>query len=264
MTAPPEPLRVRLRRDRDGYVEWVRLTDAALLGLALVFLGLLVLPYLLTLSSPAARVVSVLNLLIWAAFAVDYVVRLYLALDRPGYVRRNLLDLLIVVVPFLRPIRTMRLLRLLRLVSVGAIVQKRATSLHTRVTYYVASSALVMTVVAGFVMFDVERDAPHANITTLPDGLWWAVTTMTTVGYGDRYPVTGAGRVIAVLLMGVGIALLGVITASIAAWFVQRLKPVEEAENRAEATLNDVLAELRRMNERLDAIEARAGEPKRV
>lgn len=255
MTTPPEPLSVRLRRDRDGYVEWVRLTDSALLGLALIFLGLLFLPYLLTLNSTSVRAVSVANLVIWAAFAIDYVVRLYLALDRRQYVRHNLLDLLIVLVPFLRPIRAVRLLRLLRLVSVGAIVQKRATSLHARVTYYVASTATVVMVVAGFVIFDVERDAPHANITTLPDGLWWAVTTMTTVGYGDRYPVTGAGRLIAVLLMGVGIALLGVITASIAAWFVSRMHQVEAVEEATQTTLDDVLSEVRRLHARLDALE---------
>jgi voltage-gated potassium channel len=70
---------------------------------------------------------------------------------------------------------------------------------------------------------DAERDAPKANITTIGDALWWAATTVTTVGYGDRYPVTTTGRIIAVTLMVVGIALVGAITASIAAWFVTSL-----------------------------------------
>ena len=70
---------------------------------------------------------------------------------------------------------------------------------------------------------DAEQDAPGANITSIGDALWWAATTVTTVGYGDRYPVNTTGRVIAVTLMIVGIALVGAITASIAAWFVSSL-----------------------------------------
>ena len=255
MSAEQEPLRVRLRRDAGGYVEWVRLTDSALLGLALAFLGLLILPYLVTLTGSAATAVNAANVLIWGAFAVDYFVRLYLALDRKQYVRHNLLDLVIVLIPFLRPLRAVRLLRLLRLASVGAMVQKRATSLHARVTSYVASTALVVTVVAGFLMYDAERKAPHANIADLPDALWWAVTTVTTVGYGDRYPVTGTGRLIAVVLMGVGIALLGVMTASIAAWFVGRMNETQEIEEATKTSLDDVLTEVRRLHARLDALE---------
>jgi voltage-gated potassium channel len=88
--------------------------------------------------------------------------------------------------------------------------------------------------------------------------MWSAVTTVTTVttvGYGDRYPTTTTGRLIAVGLMVIGIALLGVVTATIAAWFVGRMHKVQEAEERTEATLADVLTELREVKARLDAIE---------
>ena len=67
---------------------------------------------------------------------------------------------------------------------------------------------------------------------------------MTTVGYGDRYPTTGVGRLVAVALMLVGIALLGVVTATVAAWFAGRLQDVREAEVRTEVTLAEVLDEL--------------------
>ena len=77
-------------------------------------------------------------------------------------------------------------------------------------------------------MREAERNSPDANIKTFGDGLWWAATTVTTVGYGDRFPTTPLGRLIAVVLMLVGIALLGVITATIATWFVGRLQVVEE------------------------------------
>ena len=77
---------------------------------------------------------------------------------------------------------------------------------------------------------------------------------MTTVGYGDRYPVTALGRLIAVGLMLVGIALIGLVTATIATWFVGRLRDVQAAEERTEATLHDVLAELREVRARLSTV----------
>jgi voltage-gated potassium channel len=116
---------------------------------------------------------------------------------------------------------------------------------------------VVVIAVAGVAMVDAERGAENANITTLSDGLWWAATTVTTVGYGDRFPTTGLGRGIAVALMVVGIALLGVVTATVAAFFVSRLQDVQKAEQRTEATLADVLDGLREMRARLDAMDHR-------
>jgi voltage-gated potassium channel len=74
--------------------------------------------------------------------------------------------------------------------------------------------------------------------------MWWGSTTITTVGYGDRFPVTGEGRLVAVALMLAGIALLGVVTAALASWFVERLGRVEAAEQQTQHDLGRVLAEL--------------------
>jgi voltage-gated potassium channel len=247
----------RFRRDGGGYAAWVACTDGPLLVLSVLFVAVLALPYAVHLDHSERLAIAAVNALTWAAFAADYLVRLYLALDRRQYVRRNVLDLVIVVLPFLRPLRALRLLRLLRLGAVGGLLYRRSGSFHARVSAYVGTTALVVIVLAALAMFDAERDAPKGNIKTLADALWWAATTVTTVGYGDRYPTTATGRLIAVGLMVVGIALLGVVTASIAAWFVQRLRPVEEAESRTEITLTDVLKELQRLHERLDALERR-------
>jgi voltage-gated potassium channel len=73
-------------------------------------------------------------------------------------------------------------------------------------------------------VLDAEQNAPGANITSFGDALWWACTTVTTVGYGDRYPVTTEGRMIAVVLMVVGIGVVGAVTASVAAWMVSRVQ----------------------------------------
>lgn len=246
----------RFRRDAGGYSEWVRLTDTPLLVLALVFLGVLVLPMATSLSGAATVAVEVADGLIWSAFLIDYCVRLYLASDRAQYVRRNVIDLLVVVLPFLRPIRAVRLLQLFRVGAVAGVANKRVASLHARMSWYAGTSALMLVLLAGTGMYHVEHTAAHSNIRTLPDGLWWAIATITTVGYGDRFPTTDTGKLIAVALMVFGIALLGVITASIATWLVSHLARMEQEEERAEATLDTVLAAVHQLHARLDALEA--------
>lgn len=252
--------RLRAARAADGYGRWEKRTDVPLLWLALLFLAVLLAP-LLTSPVPWQRAaLSIVSGLIWAVFAVDYVARLYLALDRWQFVRSHPLDLVVILLPMLRPLRAFRLLRLARVGALLGFAHGHAhRSLHARVSAYVGAAVVVVIGVSAVAMYDVERRAEDPNITSLPDALWWAATTVTTVGYGDRYPTTGIGRLIAVALMLVGIALLGVVTATVAAWFVSRLQDVQqdlqEAEGRTEATLADVLEELRHVRARLDALD---------
>jgi len=124
--------------------------------------------------------------------------------------------------------------------------------------------------VSALAVLEAERSAPDASITTFGEAVWWTITTISTVGYGDRYPVTVEGRLVAATLMVAGIALLGVVTASIAAWFVENVRrageqvseDVEEVSEDVEATralLAEVLAELRAVSARLDALEHDGG-----
>jgi voltage-gated potassium channel len=99
--------------------------------------------------------------------------------------------------------------------------------------------------VAAVAMRDAERGAEDANIENLSDALWWAVTTVTTVGYGDHFPTTGEGRLVGLGLMLAGIALLGVVTASFASWFLEKVAELTAAEKKREVTLEHVLDELR-------------------
>ncbi len=115
---------------------------------------------------------------------------------------------------------------------------------------------------ASLSVYDAERGAPDASIVTYGDAVWWGFTTITTVGYGDAYPVTGEGRLVAVLLMLGGIALLGVVTAAVASWFVGRVAEAAQAEDDAAgAALRDevraLAAEVRALRAELGA--ARGG-----
>ena len=200
--------------------QWERRTDVPLLLLATAFLVAYVWPVLDPEMDPTARTfLDAVSWTVWGAFAIDFTIRIWLADRRWSYVLNHWYDVLLVVIPLLRPIRLLRLLAFVR------ILNRTATgSLAGRVTTYVVGTAVMAVALGAVAVLDVERGDPDANITTFGDALWWATTTVTTVGYGDRFPVTWEGRVIAVALMLVGISLVGVVTASVAAWLIANVE----------------------------------------
>ncbi len=168
--------------------------------------------------------------LVWGtygAFAVEYMARVWSARKRRQYFLGHIPDLLIVALPILKPLRLLRLVVLFRVVN-----RKAAAALQGRVPLYVGVSTGVLVFCAALAVLDAERGQPGSNIHTFGSAIWWAMVTITTVGYGDYFPVTVEGRCVAVGLMLGGIALIGVVTASFAAWFISRVT-AEEAEEQA-------------------------------
>jgi voltage-gated potassium channel len=182
-----------------------------------------------------------------------------LAEQRWQYVVRHPLELASVALPLVRPLRLLRLLTLL-----SVLHRHAASSLRGKLAVYAAGSAALLSGVAGLAVLDAERASPDANITDIGDALWWALTTMTTVGYGDRFPVTTTGRFLGAGLMLGGIALLGVVTATIASWLVQRVG--EEGERREAATaaqVTELLDEMRALRaELLDRSQTNGSSPR--
>ena len=172
----------------------------------------------------------------WAVFLVDYLVRLSLAADRLRWFFRHMIDLAIVALPFLRPLRLLRLL-----VLFGALQKAIGGAIRGRVIAYTAFSVVLLIYVASLAILDVEREQPTSKITTFGDAVWWSITTVTTVGYGDLSPVTGVGRVIAVLLMIGGISLVGVVTATLASWIIQRVAEEDTMNQQVTAAQIDAL-----------------------
>nr|WP_232523147.1 potassium channel family protein [Nocardioides sp. MAH-18] len=171
-------------------------------------------------------VLTVASWTIWGAFAIDFVIRLYLADRRRHYALHHWYDVVLIAAPMLRPLRLLRLLAFARILNRSAV-----GGLAGRVSVYVAGVAVMALGLGALAILDAERDAPGANITTAGDALWWAATTVTTVGYGDRYPVTTTGRFVAAALMVVGIAVVSSLTAVIATWLienVQQTKPEDD------------------------------------
>jgi len=198
------------------------------------------------LGAPWGAVGAALNWLTWGTFALETVVMFCVVKRRGAWLRSHLIDVAVVcLTPPFAPAawqagRVFRLVRLLRLVRVFSI--RRLLSLEGM--KYAALVAAGTVVVGGAVFASVEKEQ---HLTTW-DGIWWAVTTVTTVGYGEIYPKTDAGRIIAMAIMLVGIGFVALLTAFIADRFVHQQKEAAAKEDR-------ILAELSEIRGRLEGLE---------
>lgn len=197
----------------------------------------------------------VANWAIWVVFAVESAVVLIVANRKGPALRAHWLDLGIVVVTvplfgqFLASLRLLRLARLLRLLRI-AIIISRAIQSERRLTSgqvlrVVALVTLFIVVVAGAAQATFDAN----EFPSVWDGVWWAVVTVTTVGYGDLYPKDVEGRLIAIFVMLLGIGFLSVLTATVASQFVKTDTGSEE-----------VLDTLRRIETDVAELKARIGE----
>jgi len=239
-----DDLRTRSRRELSARIE--RGTRLPMLILSIIFLVAIALPELVDVTPEAENGLELLGWLIWALFAFELGVMTYLAESRRRYLLTHWADVLTVALPFLRP------LRLLRVAILGVRVWAEAKELIRQRTFsVVAITALACMWAAATLVFMAERggDGP---IQTYGDALWWAAATVTTVGYGDVFPKTPAGRGVAFLLMLVGISVFGLLTARVAAFFVES---ESDERGRAEATRDGVEARLDEILARLERIE---------
>lgn len=222
---------------------WHTLSEWPLVGVALIFIGTFTWEVLAQPMGIAGDVAEIIITATWFIFVVDYFVNLYLARPRWRWFYTHLLDLAVVVLPLARPLRLLRLVTLLNVLH-----RTIGRGFRDQVIVYAAGAATLLLYVASLAILDVERGAPGATITSFPDALWWAIVTMTTVGYGDIYPVTPIGRIIAALVMVGGIALLGTVTATLASWIVERVSTRDEqsqtATRREVAALSAQIADL--------------------
>ncbi|MER6916262.1 potassium channel family protein [Streptomyces sp. NPDC000594] len=152
----------------------------------------------------------------WALFVIDYAVRWRLSGEGAAFLHRHPMDALVVLLPLLRPLRIVQLYE--------TVHRRRAEarlSLYARVIAYAGISALLLGFAGALTVYSAERGAPGATIKDFGDSVWWACSTLTTVGYGDVTPVTALGRTVAVGMMAGGMALLGAVTGSFSSWLIQ-------------------------------------------
>jgi voltage-gated potassium channel len=194
-----------------------RLWDEVLTALAIIYLTAFSYPaFVDPVSTEIQEILDMIQWFVYGIFLIDVVIGLISSNNRKEYIKTHPLEILSVALPVLRP------LRLLRLVTVGSLViQRVAIGRQFAIMIKVFLFSILIAYISAVQLTIIERPIEGSNIKSFGDGLWWAITTVTTVGYGDRFPTTTEGRVIAFALMLVGISLMGVITASVAAWFVK-------------------------------------------
>ncbi len=158
------------------------------------------------------------DFLVWGIFATELTVRVVLAPHRRAYLRSHWVDVLLVAVPFFRPLRLLRIAVVALRIGVGV---GHALSIE-RMLIYAATLAMVCACAA--------RIVEPETFPTLIDSLWWALVTMSTVGYGDISPATDAGKIVAVPLLVGGITVFGVLTANLASVMVREQAKARESE----------------------------------
>jgi voltage-gated potassium channel len=199
-----------------------------------VLLALLVDTFFI-LPQEISRILDLIDNGICVFFIIEFSIRFYRSENKLLFMRWGWIDLVssIPTFDFLRAGRALRIIRLLRVLRafrstrhlLNHIFKNRTQGAFTSVS----AIAILMVIFSAIAILQFEDD-PNSNIKTAEDAIWWAYVTVTTVGYGDKYPVTTEGRIIAAALMTVGVGLFGTFTGFLASWFVAQKGDEQEAE----------------------------------
>lgn len=203
---------------RERAVEkWEKRSTIPLAALALVYLGFYAVEVLGNEDAVTLFDLILISDIIWGVFIVDFVARLLLHDNKTKFLKSNVIELIGLLLPFFRAFRMLRVV-----IAIGFLT-RAAKSLQGRINIYIGVILPILIFTCSLGVYEAEHMAPGAKITNYGDALWWAFVTITTIGYGDYYPITFEGRAIAVLLMLSGLALVSVITVSFASWFLDRM-----------------------------------------
>jgi voltage-gated potassium channel len=213
------------------------LLNLLVIVLSIYVLMALALDTFFKLQPEVSKLLSLIDDAICIFFLYEFCVRFYRAENKLKFMQWGWIDLVssIPTLEFFRPGRAFRLFRLLRILRAFRslkhlthhVFERRVQGAFTTV----AIIAVLMVIFSSIAILQVEDD-PNSNIKTAEDALWWSYVTITTVGYGDKYPVTTEGRIIAVFLMTTGVGLFGTFTGYVASWFVEERKEEQEIQER--------------------------------
>ncbi|QHV94109.1 potassium channel family protein [Spirosoma endbachense] len=189
-------------------------------------------------------------------FLFDFFLRLYQAPDKLKFMRWGWIDLLasIPALDWFRLGQLVRVVRILRMVRAFRSMREFLTYLfrnRANGTLSVVLLSSVLLMIFGAVAILYVEKVPEANIKTPSDALWWAFVTITTVGYGDRFPVTTLGRFIAAVLMIAGVGLFGTFTGYVANFFI------EEDQEKEQDEMHILIDEIRQLRQKVEALEKR-------
>jgi voltage-gated potassium channel len=214
------------RHDLVDRIERITKYPMALLGVTWLAIAIII----LTTDAHGSASKSLVGTLfvVWAILLVEYLVRLVVTPDRRGYLKRRWVEPATVVVPPLQGWHLVGMEKMSIILHEGELRVEAILKHHSLFRVLIAA-ALTLFLGAWLVLL-FEENAKGSNIHDYPDALWWAIVTVTTVGYGDRFPVSEGGRAVAVVLMLVGIGLIGVLTATVASVFIKEHTDANQAE----------------------------------
>ena len=244
VTDPPRRApRTRLFRTLSKYrgeknlAAWEDRTSTPMFVASVLYLLAFAAPIMSTrIQEPYDGYLNIIQMILWGLFAADYCVRLYLAPRRLYFITHNLMNLAIVLLP------AWRIVSFLAMIHLTANRQyKRLSELAVKLFGYTA----IFIIMFALAIYSVESSEPGAMIRDLPTAYWWTFTTLATVGYGDVYPITGIGRVIAVVVMLYGVGMVAVATGALASWIIEKIGGREEQEYPAtKADVDDLRQEI--------------------
>lgn len=226
-----------------------------LLFFSIVVLSALAVDTFVTLPPQVSNIIHITDTLACAIFFTDFCFRFCQAESKTAFMKWGWIDLL-ACIPNLeifrygrlvRVLRIIRLLRGVRLVQVTAklLMENRAQGGAAIVVF----TAILLVVFSSGSILVCEQQANNRNITTAEDAIWWSITTLTTVGYGDKYPVTTEGRAIGIILMLAGVGIFGVLSGLAASFFLGGRKKEEldaqailERLDRLQGSLDELVA----------------------
>jgi voltage-gated potassium channel len=241
------------RHDLVDRIERVTRYPMALLGVAWLVIAIEILSTDLEGNASIALVATLF--VVWAVLLVEYLVRLVVTPDRRGYLRRRWVEPATVVVPVFQG------WHLIGIEKMGLLLHEAELRVEAILRHHslfrVLIAALATLILGAWLVLLFERNAKGSNIHNYPDALWWGIVTVTTVGYGDRFPVTAGGRIVAVILMLVGIGLIGVLTATVASVFIKEHTDANRREFRQGH--EDLGQQLSVISDRLADVERRLG-----
>jgi voltage-gated potassium channel len=241
------------RHDLVDRIEEVTRFPMTLLGVVWLAIAIIVLTTDVN-HSAATALVSTLFVL-WLLMLMEYLVRLVVTPNTTGYVKRRWIEPVTVVLPAFQGWHVVGIEKM-TLIAREAELRVEAILKHHSLFRVLIAVAGILFIGAWLVLL-FEEKARASNIHDYPDALWWAIVTVTTVGYGDRYPITEGGRTVAVILMLVGIGLIGVLTATVASAFIKEHTDANKEEfKKGHADLGQQLSVI---SDRLADVERRLG-----
>ena len=235
--------------------EKVGIFQIVILILSIVVLGALAADTIFKLPKEISEMLQIFDTFVCVLLFTDFWIRFYRAESKLAFLRWGWIDLVASIpnMPILRVGRLVRILRIIRLLrAIRATHKISSLVLKDKMQTGVASvivTAFLLVIFCSIGVLICEQQNPGANIKTAGDAIWWSVTTITTVGYGDKYPITTEGRIVAMVLMIGGIGLFGILSGLAASFFVGTRQSSHAQEE------SKILKQLERLEEKINQIQ---------